>query len=424
MKFNIITLGCKVNTYESEFIKSSFLEEDYIYTDIPENADVIIINTCSVTNQADNKSAKLIRHARKVNPDAILVVCGCSSEYKRENYLDLDIDILLGTKDKSKIVEYVKDFMKTHERITKFYNERDIDFEDMKISNFHDRTRAFIKIQDGCNNFCSYCVIPYLRKGIRSKNFETVVNEIREVVDHGFKEIVLTGIHTGSYNDDGHDLTDLIHEISKIPGLKRIRISSIEATELNDKFLEEFKTNPKICDHLHIPIQSGSDEILKRMNRKYDKAFFINKINEIRNIRPLVNITTDCIVGFPGETEELFNETLETIKLVNFSKVHVFPYSKRNGTVAASLDNQVDETEKKKRALTLIKLSDELNLKYNELFVGKEEEVLIETNHDGAIGHTSNYLKVIINEELKHNEFYQVKITGASSEAVTGEIVK
>lgn len=422
MKFHIITLGCKVNTYESEFIKSSFLEEEFVYTDNLEDADVIIINTCSVTNQADNKSAKLIRHARKNNQKAILVVCGCSSEYKREDYNNLGIDILLGTQDKSKIVDYVKDYINNHQKITKFYDDRFISFEDMKINNFHDRTRAFIKIQDGCNNFCSFCVIPLLRKSIRSKNFDTAVSEIKEVVNHGFKEIVLTGIHTGSYFDNGHDLTDLIHEISKIDGLKHIRISSIEITELNDKFLEEFRNNEKICNHLHVPIQSGSNTILKAMNRKYDINFFISKINEIRSIRPDVNISTDCIVGFPGETDELFNETLDTIKKVNFSKVHVFPYSRRNNTVAASLPNQVDERVKKERAIKLIRLSDQLNKQYNSLFIGKTIPVLVETNNDDSIGHTSNYLKVVIKDKLSHNEFYNVLITEAFDDYVIGEL--
>ena len=422
MKFNIITLGCKVNTYESEFIKSSFLEDEFVYTDDLEAANVIVINTCSVTNQADNKSAKLIRHARKINPDAILVVCGCSSEYKREEYENLDIDILLGTQDKNKIVEYVKEYINNHQKITKFYDDRFIDFEDMKISNFHDRTRAFIKIQDGCNNFCSYCVIPLLRKSIRSKNFDTAINEIKEVVANGFKEVVLTGIHTGSYFDNGHDLTDLIHEISAIEGLKHIRISSIEATELNEKFLNEFKNNEKICNHLHVPIQSGSNAILKAMNRKYDINFFVNKINEIRRIRPDVNISTDCIVGFPGETDELFAETLDTITKVNFSKVHVFPYSKRNNTVAASLPNQVDERVKKESAIKLIRLSDKLNKAYNEQFVGRVVPVLIETNHDGSVGHTSNYLKVVVKETLNHNEFYNILITEAFDDYVIGEL--
>ena len=422
MLFNIITLGCKVNTYESEFIKSSFLEEGFVYTDNLEDAHVIVINTCSVTNQADNKSAKMIRHAKKNNQSAILVVCGCSSEYKRELYEDLGIDILLGTNDKSKIVEYVLEYQNNHQKIVKFEDERNVSFEDMKITNFHDRTRAFIKIQDGCNNFCSYCVIPLLRKNIRSKNFSVAVNEIKEVVNNGFKEIVLTGIHTGSFYDDGHDLTDLIHEISKIDGLEHIRISSIEATELNDKFLDEFKNNPKICNHLHIPIQSGSDTILKAMNRKYNKEFFINKINRIRQIRPDVNITTDCIVGFPGETTELFNETLDTIKTINFSKVHVFPYSRRNNTKAASLPDQVDEALKKKRALELIRLSDNLSLAYNQSFIGKTVKVLIETSGDTSVGHSSNYLKVLVNDKLNHNEFYDVLITDATSDACVGEL--
>ena len=420
MKLNIITLGCKVNAYESEFIKSLFLSNDYLYTDCLSDADVIVINTCSVTNQADQKSAKMIRHARKENNHAVLVVCGCSAEYKREEYTNLDIDILIGTKDKSHILEYVNDFLNKHEKFVQFSDDMHPSFENMAISSFSAKTRAFVKIQDGCNNFCSYCVIPYLRKGIRSKDFDETVCEIKALVNNGFKEVVLTGIHTGSYYNNGHDLTDLIHEISKIDGLELIRISSIEITELSDKFLEEFKNNNKICNHLHVPIQSGSNEILKLMNRKYQKDYFIDKISLLRTLKADLNVTTDCIVGFPGESEALFNETLETIKKINFSKVHVFPYSKRNGTVAASLPNQVDGKTLKERTLKLIRLSDELNLSYNKTFIGKTVRVLIETTGTESVGHTANYLKVIVKDSLEHNHFYDVLITDCDSEAVYG----
>lgn len=419
MKFNIITLGCKVNTYESEFMKASLLSHGYLYSEDIGECDVIIVNTCSVTNQADNKSAKLIRQARRNNPNAILLVCGCSSQYKKEAYLDLGVNILIGTMEKSNVYELIENYKKTHETYVSFHDGFDRSFENMQIDHYLDRTRAFVKIQDGCNNFCSYCVIPYLRKNIRSKDFNTCVEEINNLVSNGFKEIVLTGIHTGSYNSDGHDLTDLIHEISKNEELLRIRISSIEITELDDKFMNEFKNNLKICNHLHIPIQSGSDHVLKMMNRKYTIDEFISKVDMLRKCRYDVNLTTDCLVGFPGETDKDFMELLQTIKKIGFSKVHVFPYSKRDNTVAATLPNQISEEVKKDRARTLINLSDDLELNWRQSFIGKNVEVLLENNY----GHTSDYLKVLLDQELEPNKVYTCTVICSENDYVKGKLV-
>ncbi len=410
MTFEIITLGCKVNSYESEIMKELLLKAGYSET--KEKPAVVIINTCSVTNVADSKSKKMVRRFKRENPDTILVVCGCSSENNREVYQELDIDILLGNKDKSKIVTLLNNYKQNHEKYVKFYDDRNLDFEDMTVSEFTSHARAFVKIQDGCNNFCSYCIIPYVRGNIRSKDFDTAVNEIKELTDHGHQEIVLTGIHTGSYGYGlGYDLTDLIHEISKIDKLKRIRISSIEITELNDKFLEELKNNDKICNHMHIPLQAGSNEILKKMNRKYDLDYYFDKINIIRNIRPDINISTDVIVGHPYETNELFETTIDTCKKLKFAKIHVFPYSKRDGTASSRMDMQVDEHEKKERSRKLIEVSNELEKQYAEKFLDKNLDVLIEENYDNkSIGHTSNFLKLELNGNYEINKFYNIKI--------------
>ena len=423
MKCCILTLGCKVNTYESEYIKEKFKNNNYEIVSINDKPDVVVINTCTVTNQSDAKSRKLIRQAKKINPNACIVVCGCASEHHKENIVDTDIDILIGNYYKSKIVDLVNQYMIDKNKINTFVNMSEVEFEDMKINNFLNKTRAFVKIQDGCNNFCSYCIIPYMRGSIRSKDIDVAYEEIKSLANNGYYEIVLTGIHTGSYGTGkDYDLVDLIRRISKLDNLKRIRISSIEITELNDKFIEELKNNNKICNHLHVPIQSGSDRILKLMNRKYNIEEYKNIINKIRNVRPDINITTDLIVGFPTETDEDFLETYNNLKDIGFSKIHTFPYSKRDNTKAALME-QVNDSIKKERVNTILELSDELENKYYNKFLNKDIEVLIEEVKDNiSIGHTSNYIKVIINEKLEHNKFYNVYINNIDKNNVYGII--
>lgn len=407
MKFNIVTFGCKVNQYESNMMKERMLSSNFFYVENISEANIIIVNTCSVTNVADKKCLKMIRRIKREYPNSILVVAGCSSQNKQEIYENLDIDILIGNKDKSKIDILLKDYIKTHKRYVKFYNDRKLDFEDMLISDYN-HIRAFIKIEDGCDNFCSYCIIPYVRGSVRSKNFETVIKEAKLLTQKGHKEIVLTGIHTGHYMDNDYDLTDLINELSKIEDLLRIRISSIEITELNDKFLNMLSTNKKVCDHLHIPLQAGSDEILKKMNRKYDLKYYEEKIKKIRMIRPDISITTDIIVGFPYETDKLFNETLEFSRKMNFSKIHVFPYSIRLGTSAANMPNQVDESIKKERVKKLMDLSEIMEKEYYNKFVGKELDILVEEcDNNVSIGHSSNYLMIRLNEKLEVGQIYK-----------------
>ena len=410
MKFNIITFGCKVNQYESNMMKENMLSSNFFYTEDLSDANIIIVNTCSVTNVADKKCLKMIRRLKREYSNAILVVAGCSSQNKQSVYESLDIDILIGNRDKSIIDKLIKEYIETEKKYVKFYNDRNLDFEDMYISDYN-HTRAFIKIEDGCDNFCSYCIIPYVRGSVRSKDFDKVIKEAKELAKHGHKEIVLTGIHTGHYLNNGYDLTDLINELSKIDDIKRIRISSIEVTELNDKFLDMLKNNDKVCDHLHIPLQAGSDEILKRMNRKYDLAYYEEKIKKIRSIRPDISISTDIIVGFPYETEELFLNTLEFSKKIKFSKIHVFPYSVRVGTAAANMEEQVDEVVKRMRVKRLMAVSHMLEVDYFNKFKDKELDILIETcDNNVSEGHTSNYLLVSVPENIKVGEIVRRKI--------------
>lgn len=424
MKFSIMTFGCKVNSYESEFMKEQLIKNGYVYIDDVKSADIVIVNTCSVTNTADNKCKKTIRSIRRDNSNAILMVCGCTSENHREELNDLDIDILIGNKEKSNVVELIEDFKQSNNKYIKFYDSRRLPFEDMKVNEFNDLTRAYVKIQDGCNNYCAYCIIPYVRGSIRSKKFSDAVNEIKNLVKMGHKEIVFTGINTGAYGKETgeYDLTDLIREISKIEELERIRVSSIEITEIDDKFIEEMKNNTKLCAHLHVSLQSGSERILKIMNRKYNKEEYLKKIEKLRNGRPEINLTTDVIVGFPTETEEEFLECVEFCKKVGFSKIHVFPYSKREGTKAASMEGHLPNSIKKDRARRLIEIDKELQLQYNQKFLNTKVNVLIEEIVDGkSIGHTQNFLKVIIPEILDTNTCYDVLITGANYDYVEGE---
>ncbi len=407
MKYYIINLGCKVNAYEAKVMSDLLDNEGYLKGSI-DNADIYIVNTCFVTNVAEHKSFQMIRKAVKKNPK-LVIVCGCLPQMKSKDVLAIDdVDIVLGNKDKSKIIEYINNYK---EKISKIYDLSNVEFEDMQLNNFN-KTRAFVKIQDGCNNFCSYCIIPYTRGNVRSKRKEDVINEITNLINYGHKEVVLTGIHTGNYHDKDYDFADLLNDVVKIKGLKRLRISSIEITEINERVIDVIKNNDILVDHMHIPLQSGSNEILKLMNRKYDINYFINKTNELRSIRPDISITTDVIVGFPFETEKLFEETINNIKKINFAKLHVFPYSRREGTKADLMDNQIDDVTKKKRAHVLIELSKQLELNYMNKFIDKEIEFIPETYKDGYLyGHTGNYLAIKVkgSKELINN-IVKVKI--------------
>ncbi len=406
MKFYIVTFGCKVNNYESNMMKEQMLSSNFLLADSIEEADIVIVNTCTVTNTADNKCLKMVRHIIREYPDKILVVAGCSSQNKEEVYKEMDIDILLGNKDKSKVAELIKDYIKSKKKIVNFYLERNLEFEDMQVEDYN-HVRAFVKIEDGCDNFCSYCIIPFVRGSVRCKEFNKVIEEVNSLVNHGHKEVVLTGIHTGRYNSNGYDLVDLINEMSKISGLKRIRISSIEITEINDKFIDMMKNNHKVCNHLHIPLQAGSNLVLQKMNRKYDLDTYEKIIKDIRKVRPDISISTDVIVGFPYETDELFLDSMSFCEKIKFSKIHVFPYSMRKGT-AASVMPQIDGSIKKERGRKLMELSRMLEQEYYDSFKGKMVDVLVEEcDNNKSVGHTSNYLKVEIPENLVVGNIYK-----------------
>ena len=407
MKYYIINLGCKVNSYEAKVMSDLLDNNGYIKGSI-DDADIYIINTCFVTNVAEHKSIQMIHKAIKFRPK-LVIVCGCLTQMKSDEILKIEgVDIVLGNKDKTKIIEYIKNYK---EKISKIYDLFNVEFENMSLNNF-DKTRAFIKIQDGCNNFCSYCIIPYTRGNVRSKKKEDVLAEINSLVENGHKEIVLTGIHTGNYHDGFYDFADLLNDIVKIPNLKRLRISSIEITEINDRVLDIINNNKVLVDHMHIPLQSGSNKILNLMNRKYDVDYFISKIEKIRNVRPSISITTDVIVGFPNETTELFDETIATIKKIKFSKLHVFPYSLREGTKACLMDNQVDNVTKKERTRILINLSKRLELDYMNKFINQELDFIPEVYKDGFLyGHTGNYLSVKLkSDKAILNKLLKVKI--------------
>lgn len=398
------TLGCKVNSYESEGMLELFKKRGYQSVDWKEKADVYVINTCTVTNTGDAKSRQMIRRAKKENPDAIIAVVGCYAQVASGEVAGIEgVDIVIGTKHREKIVDYIEDYKVNHKQIVDVSDVMKLkQFEKLNITSFENRTRAFMKIQDGCNNFCTYCIIPYARGGVRSRAPEDVLRQAQELVNQGFVEIVLTGIHTAGYGMDleNYSFSDLLRDLStKVEGLKRIRISSIEMSQVTPEIINLIATSPVIVDHLHIPIQSGTDETLRRMARHYTTAEFEENLNKLKTALPTLSVTTDVIVGFPGETEEEFEQTYEFIQKCGFNMLHVFPFSSREGTIASRMPNQIDPRIKKERTLRLIELSNRLWNEYTNKFVGKEVEVLIEQydekNHLN-IGHTSNYLEVKI----------------------------
>lgn len=426
MKVGIYSLGCKVNLYESEFIESVLRKKEYEIVPFNEKADIYIINTCSVTNESDRKSRKIIREAKRLNPNAIVIAMGCYTQIFGKE--DTDADIVIGNKDKSKIVELIEEYIEKKERIKNIYDiSHNTLFENMEIDHFENHSRAFVKIQDGCNAFCSYCIIPYTRGNIRSKKEEDVINEVTKLVNNGYKEIVLTGIHTGRYGIDldNTNLEILLRKLVNIPNIYRIRLSSIEINEVTDGILDLMKENKVIASHLHIPLQSGSDKILKLMNRKYNLNEFINRIEEIRRVREDLSITTDLIVGFPGETEEDFKETINTIKKIKFTKIHTFPYSKREGTPAAKMKDQIDGNIKKKRVREVLKLSKQLENDFYKQFINKTIDGVVEKHQNGNIViHSSNFISVLIKDRnLENGKILKVKILSVDEDNnVYGEI--
>ena len=412
--FSVYNLGCKVNAYELSAISSLLIKEGF--KEDNENPDVVIINTCSVTATADQKSRQHIRKMQKLYPNAVIAVMGC---YAQGNYKFIEEEIkptiLLGTSHRKDVVELIKQALNDHEYKTLIEeNTRQFEYEELGITSYSENVRAFLKIQDGCNNFCTYCIVPYRRGKMRSRLKENVINEAKYLVEQGYQEIVLSGIHVGGYGQDLKDcsFSDLVEELSNIPNLKSLRISSIEESEIDDKLINLIKTKDNLAKHLHIPLQSGSTHVLKMMNRKYTREQFIARIKEIKEQVPNVMISGDVIVGFPQETEEDFMDTYNLCKEC-FDMLHVFPYSQRPGTFAARMEGQISPEVKKDRSRRLLALGEELYATYANKFVGQEVTVLIEKydeKQQAYIGHTSNYLEVKIPMESKVGEYKTIKL--------------
>lgn len=423
MKVGICSLGCKVNIYESEVVTDLLKKGGYEIVPFEDKADIYIINTCSVTNESDKKSRKMINRAKKNNSEAIIVVMGCYSQVSSD---DIEADIILGNKDKSKIVEILNDFIRDRESKKIIYDLSSVEFEKMEISHFDNHTRAFVKIQDGCNAFCSYCIIPYTRGRVRSKNKEDVIEEVSRLVEDGYKEIVLTGIHTGRYGVDiNSSLYELLCELVKIPNIYRIRLSSIEINEVTPEIIELYKNNKIMARHLHVPLQSGSNKILKLMNRRYNKEEFMKMIDKLREIED-ISLTTDLIVGFPNETDDDFEETMDTLKKIHFTKIHTFPYSRRRGTVADKMDGHISGDIKKKRVHEVIELSNEYENEYYKSKIGKVYDGVVERHNNGlVVVHTSNFIPVIIddNDNIENNSIVNVKIERVEGLNVYGRVV-
>lgn len=423
MKVGICSLGCKVNIYESEVVTDLLKKGGYEIVPFEDKADIYIINTCSVTNESDKKSRKMINRAKKNNSEAIIVVMGCYSQVSSD---DIEADIILGNKDKSKIVEILNDFIRDREGKKIIYDLSSVEFEKMEISHFDNHTRAFVKIQDGCNAFCSYCIIPYTRGRVRSKNKEDVIEEVSRLVKDGYKEIVLTGIHTGRYGIDiNSSLYELLCELVKIPNIYRIRLSSIEINEVTPEIIDLYKNNKIMARHLHVPLQSGSNKILKLMNRRYNKEEFMKMIDKLREIED-ISLTTDLIVGFPNETDDDFEETMDTLKKIHFTKIHTFPYSRRRGTVADKMDGHISGDIKKKRVHEVIELSNEYENEYYKSKIGKVYDGVVERHNNGlVVVHTSNFIPVIIddNDNIENNSIVNVKIEKVDGLNVYGRVV-
>lgn len=420
------TLGCKVNQYETNAMIEQFINKGYTIKEFNEKADIYIINTCTVTNMADRKSRQMLRRVKEINPNALVVACGCYAQVAKEELEKIsEIDLIYGTNEKNKIAEYIEEYQKTYQKGTEVAKGNvpngkvtDVmyqkEFLDFGTTDYTEKTRAVIKVQDGCDRFCSYCIIPYARGHVRSRKIESVVEEITKIAQKGIKEVVITGIHVASYGKDFKEkkqLIDLLEEINKIDGIERIRLGSLEPTLINEEFLERLTKLEKICDHFHLSLQSGCDETLKRMNRRYTTEQFKKCTELLKMAYPNVSLTTDIIVGFPGETEEEFNKTYEFLKDINFYQMHIFKYSPRKGTKAAVMANQIDGKVKEERSNKLIELSHQNEIKHNEKEIGKELEVLWEEQDGDYIkGHTTNYKVVKIHYQNIENTITKVKI--------------
>lgn len=405
------TLGCKVNQYETNAMEQQFIKNNYEIVENTQKADIYVINTCTVTNMAERKSRQMLRRVKEINPAAVLVVCGCYAQVAKNELEKIpEIDIILGINEKNEIVQIVEKYMEEMAEQDKRSQEAEIEdvskqkkFLDFGDVTYTEKNRAVVKVQDGCNMFCSYCIIPYARGRIRSRKIESVVSEIEKIAKEDIKEVVITGIHVASYGKDFDNentskkirLIDLLEAINKIDGIDRIRLSSLEPTIVDEEFATRLSKLDKICDHFHLSLQSGCDETLKRMNRKYTTQIYRDAVATLRRYYPEASFTTDVIVGFPGETDEEFAKTYEFLKEIDFYRLHVFKYSPRRGTVAEKMPNQIDGNKKEERSNKLIEISNNAENKHNRNYIGKTIKVLFEEFEDGFFkGHTTNYMMV------------------------------
>ncbi|MFA6782002.1 MAG: tRNA (N(6)-L-threonylcarbamoyladenosine(37)-C(2))-methylthiotransferase MtaB [Sedimentibacter sp.] len=426
---SFITLGCKVNQFETEAMTEILEGDGFKVLPANEVSDIYIINTCAVTKESERKSRQFINKAKRINPNALVVAVGCSVQLNSKKInKETQADIIIGTKHKGNIGRLIKDKfndISLDYRIDDFHGREN--FEELKISTVHDKTRANIKIQDGCSQFCSYCIIPYVRGPIRSRNHDDIIKEVKRIARNGYKEIVLNGIHISSYGKDlqeKYSLIDLIEDINNIEGIERIRLGSLEPNLINEDFMKRYSSLDKTCDHFHLSLQSGSDSVLKRMNRKYTTEEYKNNVEIIRKFMPKSGITTDIIVGFPGETDEEFNETIEFVKEIRFSRIHVFKYSIREGTKAAEMKPQVIEPVKAQRSKVLIELGESVSNEFMKEFIGKDLSVLIETEKNDNIyeGYTTNYLKVLLKSDINvKNEIINVHVKGIRNDYLLSE---
>lgn len=397
------TLGCKVNQYETEAMTESFENAGYEIVDYSEFADVYIINTCTVTNMGDRKSRQIIRRAREKNPEALVAVVGCYSQIAPGEVLEIpEVSLVVGTDERSRMVELVEYAMQKEEKLNMVNDIMKVrEFEEMPIKSYKSRTRAFLKIQEGCDQYCTYCIIPYARGHIRSRKPDSIIAEVKELAENGFREIVLTGIHVASYGKDlgNTSLIDIIEKIHEIDGIRRIRMSSVDPNVMTDGFIERLSRLPKICGHFHLSLQSGCDETLKRMNRKYTTGEYRRVVEKLREVFADVAITTDLIVGFPGETEEEFQKTVDFVEEIAFSGMHVFKYSQRSGTPAAKYENQVKPQVKDARSKVITAIAEKNEEKFKKAFIGRSKPVLYEQPFDGQKslfeGLTDNYIRVV-----------------------------
>lgn len=432
-KVKLVTLGCRVNLYESEAMAGLFLKHGYDVVQGDEEADIYVINTCAVTNEAGRKSRQTMRHIKKEHPQSIIVFTGCYAQMEEGELKEKlpEADIILGNADKDKVVSVLQAYT-GNKGETRMQNMRQVhEFDHLRLGNFHGHTRAFLKIEDGCNNFCSYCIIPYVRGPVRSKDLTAAVKEAEELAQKGYREIVLTGIHLGQYGKDGkpYHLLTLLEKLQELKGIERIRLSSIEGMELDSELLYRMKDMDKICHHFHIPLQSGSDNTLKSMNRRYDTKEYREKILTVRELFQDVSISTDVIVGFPGETEEDFLESVAFCKEMEFSKIHVFPYSKRSGTKASEMKCQLTQKIKSERSQILVAISDTLAYNFYIKFVNRVFPVLFEQwkKQDGfyiSEGYTDHYIRVRVNSDRPlENIILPVRLTDALPDGMEGELV-